>query len=150
MTSRCGAPTIAAGGTSGARQSGFRIREEPKVVTEQPNAKSDDDNAQPTAQKPAAGTLRGKGYVAGRRFQDAERSFSAKGSLVGRKARNAAADEAFDRPKGAGLGRARRETGQGKTLSPPPAHRGGHASAPHVEANIDQRRHATLPAADPR
>jgi len=45
----------------------------------------------PENQPPGEGQIQGEGdYIAGRRFQDAERSFAEKGSLVERKAREAA------------------------------------------------------------
>ena len=97
---------------------------------------------------PVEGTVQGEGdYVAGRRFQDAERSFAEQGSLVERKAREAA--DALDGPEAAELEAARRSTGEGKIHPHPPAHKAGDASDPHVEENLDRGLDETFPASDP-
>ena len=104
-----------------------------------------DKPGQPT---PREGDVQGEGdYVAGRRFQDAERSFAEKGP-VAKKAREAA--EAVEGPEGAELERARRETGEGKI----PSKRAkdddaGAAADPHTEENLDQGLDETFPASDP-
>ena len=96
---------------------------------------------------PGEGKVQGEGdYVAGRRFQDAERSFAEKGP-VERKAREAAA--ALDGPEGAELEAARRETGERKIHPHPPAHKAGDASDPRTEAQLDKGLDDTFPASDP-
>jgi hypothetical protein len=98
--------------------------------------------------RPKEGEIQGEGdYVAGRRFQDAERSFAEKQSLVTRKAREAA--DALDGPEAEALEEARRETGAGKIPPHPPAHKAGTASDPHVEENLDRGLDETFPASDP-
>lgn len=94
------------------------------------------------------GKVQGEGdYVAGRRFQEAERSFVEKGP-VERKAREAA--EALGGPEAEELEAARRETGEGKI-----PHRGsaarqaGDASNAHTEENLDHGLDETFPASDP-
>ena len=72
-----------------------------------------DKPSQPV-ERPVEGAVQGEGdYVAGRRFQDAERSFADKKPLVERKAREAA--DALDGPEGAELEQARRSTGEERT-----------------------------------
>ena len=69
-------------------------------------------------QPPREGQVQGEGdYVAGRRFQDAERSFAEEGP-VEQKAREAA--KALDGPEGEELERARLESGEGKIPSKHP------------------------------
>ena len=102
-----------------------------------------------TDKQPAGeGKVQGEGdYVAGRRFQDAERSFAEKDALVQRKAREAA--EALDGPEAAELEEARLESGEGKIHPAPPAHKVGAAADPHIEENLDQGLDETFPASDP-
>jgi hypothetical protein len=91
--------------------------------------------------------VQGEGdYVAGRRFQEAERSFVEKGP-VDRKAREAA--RALDGPEAAELEEARRTTGEGKIRPAPPPHKAGDASDPHTEENLDKGLDETFPASDP-
>jgi sRNA-binding protein len=74
-----------------------------------------------------------EGEVAGRRFQEAERSFAEK-DPVERKPREAA----------------RRETGEGKFRHrDPAAHHAGDASKAHTEENLDHGLEETFPASDP-
>jgi hypothetical protein len=102
----------------------------------------------PENQPPGEGQIQGEGdYIAGRRFQDAERSFAEKGSLVERKAREAA--DALDGPEGKELEAARRETGAGKIHPHPPAHQAGDASDAHTERQLDSGLDETFPASDP-
>jgi hypothetical protein len=102
----------------------------------------------PKNQPPGEGQIQGEGdYVAGRRFQEAERSFAENGSLVDRKAREAA--EAIDGPEAEELEEARRATGEGKIHSHPPAHKTGDASDPHTERQLDSGLDETFPASDP-
>jgi len=101
-----------------------------------------------TPGKPLEGEIQGEGdYVAGRRFQEAERSFAEKAPLVASRAREAA--EALDGPEGGDLEAARRETGEGKIHPHPPAHRAGDASDPHIEEKLDRRLDDSFPASDP-
>jgi hypothetical protein len=96
---------------------------------------------------PREGKVQGEGdYVAGRRFQEAERSFAERGP-VEKKAREAA--QALDGPEGSELERARRETGEGKIHSKASGQDGGAAADPHTEANLDQGLDETFPASDP-
>jgi len=98
--------------------------------------------------RPQEGEIQGEGdYVAGRRFQDAERSFAEQEALVRRKAREAA--DALGGSEAQELEAARRESGAGKIPPHPPAHRAGTASDPHVEENLDRRLEETFPASDP-
>ena len=98
--------------------------------------------------QPREGSLQGEGdYVAGRRFQDAERSFAENEPLVERKAREAA--KALDGPEAGDLEEARRTTGEGKIHPHPPAHKAGDASDPHTEENLDKGLDETFPASDP-
>ncbi len=89
--------------------------------------------------------IQGEGdYVAGRRFQEAERSF-VETEPVERKAKEAAA--ALEGPEGEELEAARRSTGEGKIHG---TH--GHAadaSDPHTEENLDRGLDETFPASDP-
>jgi hypothetical protein len=105
----------------------------------------------PDEQPPAApqeGAVQGEGdYVAGRHFQDAERSFAQKDELVRRKAREAA--DALDGPDAGDLEDARRATGEGKIHPHPPADKAGNGSDPHTEANLDKGLEETFPASDP-
>jgi hypothetical protein len=97
------------------------------------------------------GTVQGEGdYVAGRRFQQAERSFVENGP-VERKAREA--EKALDGPEGAELERARIETSAGE-----PHHKTDGAthpdampntSDPHTDRNLDNGLDETFPASDP-
>jgi hypothetical protein len=111
-------------------------------------AQNTDANAgKGASQIPGEGQVQGEGdYVAGRRFQDAERSFARKGP-VRKKAREAA--KALDGPEGEELERARRETGAGKI----PAKRAKSESAveadPHTDENLDSGLDETFPASDP-
>lgn len=94
------------------------------------------------------GRVQGEGdYVAGRRFQEAERSFAEKGP-VERKAREAA--EALSGPEAEELEEARRASGEGKIHAQPgaKAHEAD-ASDPHVEENLDSGLDETFPASDP-
>jgi hypothetical protein len=94
------------------------------------------------------GAVQGEGdYIAGRRFQDAERSFAEKDSVVQRKAREAA--DALDGPVADELEAARRTTGEGKIHPHPPAHKAGEGSDPHTEENLDKGLEETFPASDP-
>jgi hypothetical protein len=96
---------------------------------------------------PGEGEIQGEGdYVAGRRFQDAERSFAEKGP-VERKAREAA--QALDGPEANELEAARIETGEGKIHPHPPAHKAGDASDPRTEKKLDRALDETFPASDP-
>lgn len=96
---------------------------------------------------PDEGKVQGEGdYVAGRRFQEAERSFASHGP-VAEQARKAA--EALDGPEGEDLERARRATREGR-----PAHAGAKKNAggeahPHTEHNLDKGLEETFPASDP-
>jgi hypothetical protein len=92
------------------------------------------------------GGVQGEGdYVAGRRFQEAERSFVEAGS-VEKKAREAA--EALDGPEGPELERARRETGEGKIHHSPDAPEAkSHDTL--AEDRLDQDLEDTFPASDP-
>ena len=97
--------------------------------------------------RPREGEVQGEGdYVAGRRFQEAERSFAEKGD-VEKKAREA--EKALEGPEGAELERARRETGKGKIASKKDAEERGAAADPHTEENLDQGLDETFPASDP-
>ena len=90
--------------------------------------------------RPGEGEVQGEGdYVAGRRFQEAERSFAAKGP-VEEKAHEAA--EALDGPDAEALEAARRETAAGE-IHPHAA--GGSRS----DAKLDERLDDTFPASDP-
>ena len=94
------------------------------------------------------GKVQGEGdYVAGRRFQDAERSFAEKDALVERKAREAA--EALDGPDAEALEEARLTTGEGKIHPHPSARDAGAAVDPHTEENLDKGLDETFPASDP-
>jgi hypothetical protein len=94
------------------------------------------------------GKVQGEGdYVAGRRFQDAERSFAEKESRVRRKAREAA--DALEGPEAGDLEAARRTSGEGKIHPEPPSHKVGDASDPHTEENLDRGLDETFPASDP-
>jgi len=86
-------------------------------------------------QPPSEGQVQGEGdYVAGRRFQEEERSFVESGQ-VEKKAREAA--EALDGPEGAELERARIETGEGRVASPPAPPAEGTASDPDADDRLD-------------
>ena len=92
--------------------------------------------------------VQGEGdYVAGRRFQEAERSFATRKALVKRKAREAA--EALDSPEAAALEEARRTSGEGMTHPHPPAHLAGAAQDPRVDEALDLGLEETFPASDP-
>jgi hypothetical protein len=111
-------------------------------MTQEPGKPSAAEN------KPREGEIQGEGdYVAGRRFQDAERSFAEQESLVARKAREAA--DALDGPEAGELEEARRSTGAGKIPEHPPAHKVGAAHDPHVDENLDKGLDETFPASDP-
>ncbi len=89
---------------------------------------------------PGEGEVQGEGdYVAGRRFQEAERAFVAEGP-VEEKAREAA--EALDGPEGEELEAARLETAAGEVH---PHAAGGSKS----DAKLDERLDDTFPASDP-
>jgi hypothetical protein len=93
------------------------------------------------------GRVQGEGdYVAGRRFQEAERSFVERGPIE-RKAREAA--EALDGPEGKALERARVETGEGKARHAERAGHAGDASDPELEDKLDHGLDETFPASDP-
>lgn len=93
------------------------------------------------------GRIQGEGdYVAGRRFQEAERSFVEK-EPVERKAREAA--DALDGPEGPELERARRETGEGKIRATRGAAPEGKARDPDENDRLDQGLKETFPASDP-
>jgi hypothetical protein len=103
------------------------------------------DNKQPTP--PREGQIQGEGdYVAGRRFQEAERSFTENGP-VERKAREAA--QALEGPEAEELEEARRTSGEGKIHAAHAQHHGSDASDPHTEANLDKGLEETFPASDP-
>jgi len=101
----------------------------------------------PDKKPPREGEVQGEGdYVAGRRFQQAERSFVETGP-VERKAREAAA--ALEGPEAEELEEARRTSGEGKIHA---GHGAGHvadASDPHTEENLDSGLDETFPASDP-
>jgi hypothetical protein len=107
-----------------------------------------DTNASKGDKQPAAeGQVQGEGdYVAGRRFQDAERSFAEKGP-VEQKAREAA--KALDGPEGEALERARRESGEGKIPSKHPKAEHAAGADPHTDENLDKGLDETFPASDP-
>ena len=93
------------------------------------------------------GKVQGEGdYIAGRRFQDAERSFAETGPIE-KKAREAA--EALDGPEGEELERARRESGDGKIPHKHADAEHGAAPDPHTEENLDHGLDETFPASDP-
>lgn len=101
----------------------------------------------PDNKAPGEGEIQGEGdYVAGRRFQEAERSFAEKGPVES-KAREAA--EALDGPEAEELEAARIETGEGKIHAHPSGHKAGDASDPHTESNLDKGLDETFPASDP-
>ena len=96
---------------------------------------------------PGEGKVQGEGdYVAGRRFQEAERSFAETGP-VEQKAREAA--KALDGPEGEELERARRETGEGKIPSKHPEAKHATGADPHTDKNLDKGLDETFPASDP-
>jgi hypothetical protein len=83
---------------------------------------------------PKEGEIQDEGdHVAGRRFQDAERSFAENESLLQRKAREEAG----------------RVSGEGKATLHPPAHKSGNAVDPHTDENLDKGLDETFPASDP-
>lgn len=97
--------------------------------------------------RPGEGKVQGEGdYVAGRRYQDAERSFAEKGP-VAKKAREAA--EALDGPEGPALEQARRETRKGRPARAGAKKNAGGEAHPHTEENLDQGLKETFPASDP-
>src|ERR1700761_1803603 len=109
-------------------------------MTQQPDRRG----ADPETTK--EGEDQGEGdYVAGRRFQDQERSFAAQKSLVDRKAKEAA--DALDGPEAAELEAARRSTGEGKIHAAPD--KAGQAADPHTDENLDKGLDETFPASDP-
>lgn len=94
------------------------------------------------------GKVQGEGdYVAGRRFQEAERTFAEKDALVQRKAREAA--DALDGPEAEELEQARRSSGEGNTHAEPLAHKAGSSADPHTDDNLDKGLDETFPASDP-
>jgi len=96
---------------------------------------------------PGEGAVQGEGdYVAGRRFQEAERSFAEKEKLVERKAREAA--DALDGPEAEELEGARLSTGEGKIHTHPDA-KHADASDAHTERQLDNGLDETFPASDP-
>jgi hypothetical protein len=96
---------------------------------------------------PGEGKLQGEGdYVAGRRFQGAERSFAETGP-VEKKGREAA--QALDGPEGEELERARRGSGEGKVPDKHAEAAHGAAPDPHTEKNLDHGLDETFPASDP-
>jgi hypothetical protein len=96
---------------------------------------------------PSEGRMQGEGdHVAGRRFQEAERSFARKGP-VGNKAREAA--DAMKGPEGAELERARKETGEGKLPSRYAKSEDAGSADPHTDKNLDHGLDETFPASDP-
>ena len=98
-------------------------------------------------QAPGEGKAQGDGhYAAGRRFQDAERSFAETGP-VGKKAREAG--QALDGSEGDELERARRESGEGKIPHKHAKAEHGAAADPHTEKNLDHGLEETFPASDP-
>jgi hypothetical protein len=98
-------------------------------------------------QVPGEGQVRGEGdYIAGRRFQESERSFADKGP-VEKQAREAA--RALDGPEAEELERARRETGEGKIPSKRAKSDGAGAADPHTDENLDSGLDETFPASDP-
>ncbi len=111
-------------------------------MSDEPDKQATDDAM------PKEGQVQGEGdYVAGRRFQEAERSFADRKSLVKRKAREAA--DALDGPEAETLEEARRTTGEGMVRPHPPAQKAGDASDPHVDENLDKGLEETFPASDP-
>jgi len=99
-------------------------------------------------QPPGEGKIQGEGdYIAGRRFQEAERSFAEKDSLVERKAREAA--DALDGPEAKELEEARIASGEGKIHPHPAGGHAGDASDPHTERQLDSGLDETFPASDP-
>jgi hypothetical protein len=91
--------------------------------------------------------VQGEGdYVAGRRFQDAERRFVKEGP-VARKAREA--EEALDGPERAELEAARRKSAEGEPrhFAKPDVARP--ADPPRTEEDVDRDLKATFPASDP-
>ena len=106
--------------------------------------------ANPSAPKPtppqeaepkSGGKIQGEGdYEAGRRFQEAERSFVEKGR-VEEKAREA--EEALEGPGGAELEAARRRSAAGDPR------RMDNEADPHTEENLDSGLEETFPASDP-
>jgi len=97
--------------------------------------------------KPREGQVQGEGdYVAGRRYQEAERSF-AKTGPVDAKAHEAA--DALSGPEGAELERARRETGKGRPAAGKDRKNAGGEDHPHTEDNLDHGLKETFPASDP-
>ncbi len=98
-----------------------------------------------TNQSGPAPKIQGEGdYEAGRRFQEAERSFVEQGP-VKRKAREAA--EAVEGPEGEELERARRETAAVTPEARPHPH--ADASDPEDEDRLDEGLDETFPASDP-
>jgi hypothetical protein len=96
---------------------------------------------EPKGKAQGEGKMQGEGdYKAGRRFQEAERSFVEKGP-VEEKARDA--EEALKGPEGAGLEAARRRSAAGD-----PRHEED-SSDPHTEENLDHGLDETFPASDP-
>jgi len=99
-------------------------------------------------QPPGEGTVQGEGdYVAGRRFQEAERSFAEQDKLVERKAREAA--DALDGPEAKELEEARLSTGEGKIHAHHPDAKDADGSDPHTERQLDNGLDETFPASDP-
>ncbi len=108
---------------------------------------TDANAGKPGDETPGEGKVQGEGdYVAGRRFQEAERSFAEKGP-VEEKAREAA--KALDGPEAEALEQARRESGEGKIPHKAGKAEPGAAADPHTEANLDQGLDETFPASDP-
>jgi len=85
--------------------------------------------------------IQGKGnYVAGRRFDDAERKFVETGP-VAKKAREAA--DALDGPEGAELEAARKASAKGHSLAE------HHENKAKIEKHLDSGLEETFPASDP-
>jgi hypothetical protein len=90
--------------------------------------------------------VQGEGdYVAGRRFQEAERSFVQKADVEAG-AREAA--ESLEGPEGEDLEAARKSTGEGKIPTAAPGDTAD-ASDPHEEQRLDSGLDETFPASDP-
>jgi hypothetical protein len=116
-------------------------------MPESTDADTDKSAGKSAEQVPGEGKVQGEGdYIAGRRFQDAERSF-AETDPVEKKAREAA--EALDGPGGEERERARRESGDGKIPHKHPDAEHGAAPDPHTEENLDHGLDETFPASDP-
>jgi hypothetical protein len=78
---------------------------------------TDTDKNQTPSDRAKEGEVQGEGdYVAGRRFQEAERSFAKDADKVAKSAH--AAEEALDGPEGAELEKTRQESAKGEPRKP--------------------------------